>query len=470
VTAHLTKLLPAAVMTLVLFGAGPTVAQVSVQPGGGRRASSEVDLTDNGVKPDDVSRVGDWLRAMNGSNLPPAILEKIKEFRKNQKFPNPKELQEFAEKLRQENPQLQDPKQYEALRKFIEQSGGLNGLPRPPALPGSGAGGTGLGTGGLPKTPPASTQLPKIPPDAGKPDGGGGGATANVGAPPEIPMGSGGGPTGSAQTPPPPEGETGQPPAGSPPTSDERSSRQKQVQALTGWWEQNIGPLDDTPAVRQLLVELVTGQGGASGEGGIGDILDGKTASGEKTALGRVADSLGASEWKFPELGFGKMDLATPPGGGSLPTVSADPSFGGTGSIGGDSWLPVILLGVFAAVGLVLWWLWPRLGLRSAETPRPVPGLGPWPVDPRTIADREALVKAFEYLSVLQCGSGVRTWNHRSIAVGLRRAVPAAGDVAGPLADLYAVARYTPAEEPFPDPFLTDARRYVCRFGGVKPV
>jgi hypothetical protein len=143
---------------------------------------------------------------------------------------------------------------------------------------------------------------------------------------------------------------------------------------------------------------------------------------------------------------------------------------GGFGGVGGDSWLPVILLGAFAVVGLVLWWIWPKLKARGHAEPQQVPGLGPWPVDPRTISDRESLVKAFEYLSVLQCGTGARTWNHVTIADGLRRVVPSAREIADPLSELYAVARYTPVDEPFPTPFLNDARGYLCRLAGVKPV
>ena len=68
--------------------------------------------------------------------------------------------------------------------------------------------------------------------------------------------------------------------------------------------------------------------------------------------------------------------------------------------------------------------LWPRLvGTRSGD-PRLLAGLGPWPVDPRTIADRAALVRAFEYLSVLRCGTGAKVWNHVTIAAELRRLYP----------------------------------------------
>jgi hypothetical protein len=88
-------------------------------------------------------------------------------------------------------------------------------------------------------------------------------------------------------------------------------------------------------------------------------------------------------------------------------------------------------------------------------------------VDPRSIADREALIQAFEYLSVLMCGGGARTWNHVTIASALERAVPQAEALADPLARLYAVARYTPADQPLPPGAVAEARGYLCELAGV---
>ena len=126
---------------------------------------------------------------------------------------------------------------------------------------------------------------------------------------------------------------------------------------------------------------------------------------------------------------------------------------------------------VTAAGALVLWRFWPylsgKLGV-GAGVPRPLPGLGPWPVDPREIADRDALVRAFEYLSVLVCGAGAKAWNHVTIAAALGRAVGDAGTAAAePLARLYAVARYTPADEPLTAGDLAEARLHLSRLAGV---
>jgi hypothetical protein len=239
--------------------------------------------------------------------------------------------------------------------------------------------------------------------------------------------------------------------------------RQRQFQAAAGWWENNVGPLDETPALRQLLVEMFTGQSGTGEDtGSLGELLDGPAGEG----FGKIADRLGGSGFNLPKLGLGGDagdSSFTPP---SAPSGS---SFGGIGGFNGgaSSWLPVVILLVAAALGLVLWWLWPKLMAGGEAGPRPLPGLGPWPVDPRTIADREALVKAFEYLSVLVCGGGVRTWNHVTIASALERAVPQAEALADPLARLYAVARYTPADEPLPPGAVAEAREYLCELAGV---
>ena len=240
--------------------------------------------------------------------------------------------------------------------------------------------------------------------------------------------------------------------------------RQRQFQAVAGWWENNVGPLNETPALRQLMLEMFTGQSGSGADtGSLGELLEGPAGEG----FGKIADRLGGSGFKLPEFGLGK-------GGGRNSSFTPPPppsgsSFGGFGGVNGGagSWLPVVVLLVVAAVGLVLWWLWPKLMAQGEPGPRPLPGLGPWPVDPRHITDREALVKAFEYLSVLVCGGGARVWNHVTIASALERAVPQAEALADPLARLYAVARYTPADEPLPPGAIAEARGYLCELAGV---
>jgi hypothetical protein len=164
--------------------------------------------------------------------------------------------------------------------------------------------------------------------------------------------------------------------------------------------------------------------------------------------------------WHRPEVNPGSW-LPGPPG-----PPSGSPSFSVPG---GGSWLPVILLGAVAVVGVALFWLWPRLTGTRDDQPTPVPGLGPWPVDPRSITDRDGLVRAFEYLSVMLHGTAARTWNHRTIAEAFLRNVPNAAVGADELAEAYAVARYTPADQPMTAEQVAAARRHLCRIAGVRP-
>jgi hypothetical protein len=239
--------------------------------------------------------------------------------------------------------------------------------------------------------------------------------------------------------------------------------RQQQFQAFAHWWEHNVGSLDETPELRQFLMEMFSNQSGMEG-GSLGDLFDGPSGDG----IGNLAEKLGESGWKLPEFGLGTSESG-PESGFSPPSAPSAPSFSGmSGFSGGEgSWLPVVALFVVAVGGLVLWWLWPRLMGQKEVAPRPLPGLGPWPVDPRAIADREALVKAFEYLSILVCGGGARMWNHVTIAGALERAVPQAEALAKPLARLYAIARYLPAQEPIPQSAIVEARGYLCELAGV---
>jgi hypothetical protein len=88
-------------------------------------------------------------------------------------------------------------------------------------------------------------------------------------------------------------------------------------------------------------------------------------------------------------------------------------------------------------------------------------------VDPRTIATREDLVRAFEYLSVLICGAEARTWTHGTIARALVDLAATHAATARLLARLYELARYAPLDEPLNPAELAEGRRLVCELAGV---
>ena len=170
------------------------------------------------------------------------------------------------------------------------------------------------------------------------------------------------------------------------------------------------------------------------------------------------------------------QNTSPPPNAGSgwkPPQPSGGSGFGGGNGGGFDlssgAWPVVIFVSVLVITvgGFLLWRYWPQIqALRNG--PKPVGGLGAWTIDPREVKDRETLVKAFDYLSVLICGDSARVWNHLTIADAFRENVPGAAPFANPLARLYALARYAPANEPISAADIAEARGYLCRLAEVK--
>jgi hypothetical protein len=418
------------------------------------------------VGPDALRRMAEQLKLLQGANVDQSLITDILKLKARNPGLSDREL---AERLVREHPELGNPQRLEGLQQFLRQYGHPAGGGMPFVPPKVGEFPMGGGGPGVPPPQPIGP-AEEMPPDRPRPP-----SPPRVSATPNENQ-----PGGMFQ--PPPNVRRGPPfdlqnleggrfpsrltpeEGGVSPETLER--RQRQFQAMAGWWEKNVGPLNESPAVRQLLLEMFTGRN-PTGEdtGSLGELLEGPAGEG----FGKVADHLSGSKFKLPDLGLSKgwggSSSFTPPpapsGGSSLS------NFGGFNGGTAGSWLPVVILMVLAALGLVLWWLWPKLVARGEAGPRPLPGLGPWPVDPRRIADREALVKAFEYLSVLVCGGGARVWNHVTIAAALERTVPQAEALAGPLARLYAVARYTPADEPLPPGAVAEARGYLCDLAGV---
>jgi len=450
----------AAVAGLLLF-ATATFAQPPAPPPTRTGPMNELPLGPTLVSPDSLRRLADQLKLLKGANIDPKLIQEILKLKAlNPNLSN----EQLAERFR-DYEALKDPKQREALEELVRLFGaqpegmvppGVGGnIPaqpnQPPSIP--------------PMTPPGMRPGPgdisppiPLPPMQGdrNPDRTEGMNRPMPGMRPNQPIDMEGG-MPDRFTPPRPPGNSGV-------TGETLEQRQRQFQAVAGWWENNVGPMSETPALRQLMLEMFTGQSGSGTDtGSLGELLEGPAGEG----FGKIADRFGGSRVKLPDLGIGKSlgsdSSFTPP---STPSGS---SFGGLGGVNGGtgSWLPVVVLLVVAGLALVLWWLWPKLMTQGEPGPRPLPGLGPWPVDPRHIADREALVKAFEYLSVLVCGGGARTWNHFTIAAALERAAPHAEALAEPLARLYEVARYTPANEPLPPGAIVEAREYLCELAGV---
>lgn len=238
------------------------------------------------------------------------------------------------------------------------------------------------------------------------------------------------------------------------------------------FWEKNIGSLNEMPAVRDALIALANsgldgGPGGKTFWDDISKDLNGDFGGGgssgggffkwlkDNTSNWSLGSNSGGSGWSPPGSSWG--------GGSGSGSGFGTPSAGSLGTVG------IVILSLIAAVviGLFIWKVLPVL--REGYAPRPLPGHGPWPVDPRSIRTREQLVKAFEYLSILECGDQARSWNHVTIADALRQLVPDSAAYADALGRLYSVARYTPEAEPIDAVTIAEARGYLCQLARVSP-
>jgi hypothetical protein len=219
-------------------------------------------------------------------------------------------------------------------------------------------------------------------------------------------------------------------------------------------------PLGESPTLRRIGRELsqpIVPRDDAGGEG-----------EGLLSKLHGLGDAIPFRRWfsadNLPK--FGKRDFPGP----RMPSVGAPGMSGiegpGRGTFFGAVW---IVLGL-----IVMLVLWRFLGMRRsgpAQAQAVVWQLGPWPVNPATVATREDLIRAFEYLSLLLLGPSARACNHLEIAAKLgEQESDALGQrrfAANHLASVYEQARYAPALEELPDDQLSDARRDLCLLAGV---
>jgi hypothetical protein len=262
--------------------------------------------------------------------------------------------------------------------------------------------------------------------------------------------------------------------------------RAKSMQAFAAFWEQNFGPLDETPELRKALFELSNGSGGfdfdwkdESGQSFF-DMFNGISMDGG-SGLDDALNGIETGDWKLPSFELPNLGLKDWLGSSSpSPPSISSPQFGsggrswwsggwgsggGIGGVGGD-WVAVAFLVAVLVAGVAVWWFWLRTGA-DAEAAGPPHGLGPWPVDPHALNTREDVVKAFEYVSVLLCGMGAKMWTHRTIAQALADLALTHGEVAGKLARLYELARYAPLDEPLSRAEVFEARHLVCDLAGV---
>jgi hypothetical protein len=414
------------------------------------------------VSPEELQRVSGWFKTIQVKQVDPKLLEQLKELVKN----NPKLQQspnELAKKFLEQNPDLmRDPQKIGQLQQLAQQMK-QGKTPEGNNSPGSSPQGNNP-TPELPKAEPKNNQgMPK-------------GSPANLPKNMELPK----------QLPQPPQitpksidaGNGLQPPGNSPSQGMvQPKSGSEQYKKVAGWWENNLGSLKETPGVQQILAEMIQGASREGDASWLNQAFKGMDPSKgmDSQTLSKIGESFGnAQPPNLPDLGLSSLGdgWGKSIGNWAAPNINAPSSMnmpGFTGVSGGGSTGALVGFVVVAMLGIALWWLWPMWKRGSQTDPQALPGLGPWPVNPRKIADRETLIKAFEYLSVLLCGQPAMNWNHVTIAQQLLERVPNSAGIADQLAQVYAIARYTPQDQPLPDKVIQEARTYLCQLAGVRP-
>ncbi|QDU21532.1 hypothetical protein [Urbifossiella limnaea] len=288
-----------------------------------------------------------------------------------------------------------------------------------------------------------------------------------------------------------------------PPWDQPASPQDKARQAAAAMWEKGIGPLDETPAVKKALFDIVDGTGDLKDPDGNGlwdslskDLGDGKGFGDLFNGLdgGGDWDLGGGADWSFPKMNWNfNWGSSRPPDIGSAgpareswfsrwrksSSSSSSSSSPGSSWFSGwkaprwnigipalnGTWWPVLFLILALVGGVFLWRLIAKYRRPDVNEIDPY-ALGPWPVDPHHLRSRADVVVAFEHLSVLLCGEVAKTWTHTTIAGALSEMAMAEPARAMMLARLYELARYTPIDEPLTTAELAEARRLVCRLAG----
>jgi hypothetical protein len=368
----------------------------------------------------------------------------------------------FEQLMKQQNPNI-SPEQIDSLKKQFQQSK-PNGFQPPPSI------------GPQPQPNPSPTGPKPQPQPAPQPGN------------PNLPQPT---PWQPGQQPPWQPNISGQGQGNQ--SAAQKAQAKEEYHQVVGMWENSFGDIDNTPALKQSLIDMFSGDGTSpfSGQGNGNSPMNGggNKPGGQKPWWDTGDGSNGGSNNGFVNWlkntssnpptwwkNFTNWQNTSPPpnmGAGLKPPQASgsfgSPGFSGGGDIGGVATPVVFVVALLAAAvaAFVLWRYWPQIQAKLGNQPKPLPGLGPWTIDPRDVTDRETLVRAFEYLSVFICGDGARVWNHQTIADAFRHHVPGAAPFADPLARLYALARYSPANEPIRPADIAEARGYLCRLAEV---
>jgi hypothetical protein len=230
------------------------------------------------------------------------------------------------------------------------------------------------------------------------------------------------------------------------------------------------GTMNDSPAFRQTMRDL--GRMTLTADAHLGD----RTLDGQFDRWNRWANQ-GNNWFNGRRSGFPALDL---PKMAALRVPSLNLSVGGVPRMGMPSGTSVagspglgqglVWAAVLVGIAVLLWKILGRFGPLTPQRSADAWRLGPWPVDPKAVASRAEMIRAFEYLSLLRLGRPALHWNHREIADRLGTEDADRRRAAGEIAGLYERARYAPGDEPLSDEALATFRRDLCFLAGVSAV
>ena len=254
-----------------------------------------------------------------------------------------------------------------------------------------------------------------------------------------------------------------------PPVPDPANPQPEAQNEWAKWLEKNFG---DSPAAQEAVKDLMAAFENPDMKGLFDQYPEFKNGD-WKDMMNWGKENTG-DLWKMKPPDWGGANINPNMGGGGGPNFgggsSGGLSFGGGGggvSGEGIGSVVAVIAGVIGAIFIVAmlmrkWKIERELRLAAALA-------GRGPLDLSAIRSREELVRAFDTVSLLQCGEEARAWNHKVIAGQIGETVPAHADPAQEVAGLYEKARYAPPVEDLSAGELSIARHDLCTIAGVTP-
>ncbi|HJZ89684.1 MAG TPA: DUF4129 domain-containing protein [Gemmataceae bacterium] len=410
----------------------------SLPPGGPRSQVPASQLAPpEAMKVDDVREfLASRRPGIKPQDIDPELLKKLmetmgKEMPRDQKV-DPKQV----EKMLQEDKRFKDPAFLKQLEKLLESKDFPKNIegklpkddPRPPAI----------------DDPKLGEKMKQVIENGQK--GGG---------PPVMPKGDAQDPNINPQAVKPPE-----------PNPDDRARENEWVQ----WLDKHFKDSPAADAAMKDLINAVNKQDSAGMFDRIPEFRDG--AWKDMDGWGKVNPG---DYWKIKPPNISGTGISPPKidGGGSGGGNGGGGGGGGSGigggggaGLGGGGMSLAVIAGIAAAVflAILVFRRWKLIQAeRAAAQAHGIPG----GIDFDAIRTREQLVRAFDTVSLDQCGDEARSWNHRVIADQLGETRPAVADPAIELAGLYERARYAPLDEDLAPGEFADARRDLRVVAGV---